>query len=151
MPPRFRSSHKKERAGYYASPDIRPMGIGRELFARRKGGAEFAVEISLSTVTIDGGTFVWSAIRDIGERERSIARLRQATRNKLLALTGLVSMCAWCKRIRDEGGSWLELEKYVQMHSRARFTHCICDDCLRRLDPAFDPTEESQAEHERNA
>jgi protein-histidine pros-kinase len=45
---RFRSAHMKHRASYYADPSIRPMGIAEVVWARRKDGAEFHVEINLS-------------------------------------------------------------------------------------------------------
>jgi hypothetical protein len=48
---------------------------------------------------------------------------------------GPISMCAWCKRVRDELGSWLPMEQYITSHSDTEFTHGLCKDCLRKLDP----------------
>jgi hypothetical protein len=50
------------------------------------------------------------------------------------SLRGLVPICASCKRIRDDGGSWNQLEAYVEEHSEAEFTHGICAECLRDLE-----------------
>jgi PAS domain S-box-containing protein len=75
IPERSRSMHRVDRAAYYADPSIRRMGVGRELSARRKDGVEFPVEISLAPVEIRGKTLVWSAIRDISDCERFIARV----------------------------------------------------------------------------
>jgi hypothetical protein len=74
-------------------------------------------------------------IREISERERSIAQLRLMMRHKRISLRGLIDICAWCKRVRDEG-MWQRVDMYVESHSAAKFTHGICQDCLRTLDPA---------------
>jgi hypothetical protein len=89
-------------------------------------------------VEISGHALVWSATRNISDRERSIAQVRLAIQNKHLVLTGLISVCAWRKRIRDEGGLWLPLERYIESHSDAKFSHGICKKCLQALDPAKD-------------
>jgi PAS domain S-box-containing protein len=136
VPDRFRTRHREYRATYYANPHTRPMGAGRDVWARRKDGVEVPVEINLSPVEIAGNTLVWSAIRNTSDRERSIARLRAGMENRRLGLTGLISLCAWCQRVRDEAGLWQQLEGYVQSHSEAKFTHGICEDCLKKLDPA---------------
>jgi len=47
-------------------------------------------------------------------------------------LRGLLPICAWCKRIRDENGDWHAVETYVQNHSEASFTHGICPDCVEK-------------------
>jgi PAS domain S-box-containing protein len=68
------------------------------------------------------------------ERERLIADLREAIA-KIKILTGLLPMCAWCKKVRDDKGYWKKVETYVQEHSDASFTHGICPDCLKKVDP----------------
>ena len=122
VPEGSRSVHPNHRISYYAEPSIRTMGIGRESSARRKDGVEFPAEISLSPTKIRGKTLVWSAIRDISDRER-------------LLLGGLISICSCCKRVRDEG-TWQPLETYVKSHSKAKFTPGLCQDCLGTLDLA---------------
>jgi PAS domain S-box-containing protein len=134
IPDRVRSLHPQNRIAYCADPSVRPMGVGAALYACGKDGVEFPVEISLSPVHIKRNTFVWSAIRDIHD-QYSIAQIREAVKNKLIALKGLLSVCAWCKKIHDESGSWEHLDKYIQTHSRIQFSHGICPNCLRRLDP----------------
>lgn len=136
VPDRFRSRHREHRTTYYADPSIRPMGIGRDVWALRKNGVEFPVEINLSPVDITGNALVWSAIRNTSDRERSIARVRAGMENRRLLLPGLIAICAWCKRICDEGGLWQPLEAYIESHSKAKFSHGICPDCLKKLDPA---------------
>ncbi len=52
-------------------------------------------------------------------------------------LWGLLPICANCKKIRDDGGYWTQLEAYIQSHSEADFSHSICPDCLSMLYPDF--------------
>lgn len=50
-------------------------------------------------------------------------------------LEGLLAICAGCKAVRDEGGTWVPVEQYVGDHSAAQFSHGLCPDCIRRLYP----------------
>ncbi|WP_374654563.1 PAS domain S-box protein [Dongia sp.] len=76
LPQRLREHHPSLRQAFFAEPQSRPMGIGRDLFARRKDGSEFPVEIGLSPIETEEGTMVLSAIVDISERRRSEERFR---------------------------------------------------------------------------
>ena len=69
LPIRTRMRHRQHRNGYMQNPSLRPMGSGLELFALRKDGSEFPVEISLSPVSSSMGEFVYSVIRDVTERK----------------------------------------------------------------------------------
>ena len=56
----------------------------------------------------------------------------QAALAEVKQLSGLLPICAWCKRIRDDQGSWQQIETYITVHSEADFTHGICPDCARK-------------------
>jgi PAS domain S-box-containing protein len=77
VPERF-AQHAHLRAGYLAAPATRPMGAASELWARRRDGSEFPVEISLSAIEGPEGLLVAAAIRDIADRlEMEAERARQ--------------------------------------------------------------------------
>jgi hypothetical protein len=65
------------------------------------------------------------------ERERLIEELQDALA-KVKTLSGLVPICSWCKKIRDDQGFWNQVEVFLQNHSDAVFTHGVCPDCLKK-------------------
>jgi two-component system, LuxR family, sensor kinase FixL len=91
VPERFRADHPAHRAGFFAAPQSRAMGAGRDLFARRKDGTEFQVEIGLNPIQTSEGTLVLTAIVDITERKRAEAELRQ-NREELAHVTRISAM-----------------------------------------------------------
>jgi PAS domain-containing protein len=68
------------------------------------------------------------------ELEKLVVELQQALA-KVKTLSGLLPICASCKKIRDDQGYWTQVEVYVRDHSHAEFTHSICPDCAKRLYP----------------
>jgi PAS domain S-box-containing protein len=70
------------------------------------------------------------------ERERLIKELQSAV-SDIKTLSGLVLICANCKKIRDDKGFWTQVESYIQERSHARFSHGICPDCMKKLYPNF--------------
>lgn len=58
-----------------------------------------------------------------------------ASRDEIRILTGILPICAWCKKIRDGEGDWQPVESYVRKHSEAVFSHGICPDCTGAIEP----------------
>jgi PAS domain S-box-containing protein len=115
-----------------------------ELRAHRPDGAEFPVEVS-SAIFDDpeGNELTCTILRDIGprkqaeaERELLISNLKEAL-GQVKVLSGLLPICAACKKIRDEQGHWNPIEKYIRDRSDAQFTHSICPECTQRLYPEY--------------
>lgn len=71
---------------------------------------------------------------DIREREELIDKLQDAIAS-VKTLTGLLPMCASCKRIRDDQGYWTQVENYISTHTDANFTHGFCPECVKKLYP----------------
>jgi PAS domain S-box-containing protein len=139
VPARFREQHSRHVERFVASPSVRPMGTGLELFALHKDTVEIPVDISISPWQTEAGVLLIAAIRDIterkrvhAERERLIAELKDALA-KVKLLSGLLPTCASCKKIRDKDGQWQPMETYIRHHSEAQFTHTVCPDCGERL------------------
>jgi len=60
-----------------------------------------------------------------------VNELQQAL-GSVRTLSGLLPICAYCKRIRDDQDYWKQIEHYLSEHSNARFSHGVCPDCLRK-------------------
>jgi DNA-binding NtrC family response regulator len=76
------------------------------------------------------------SIRYAIEREKLSSELRQAM-DRIKTLSGLLPICAACKKIRDDQGFWHQVEEYVRAHTDAEFTHGLCPKCADKLYPEF--------------
>jgi hypothetical protein len=70
------------------------------------------------------------------ERENAslIGSLKQALQ-EVKTLRGILPTCSYCKNIRDEDGTWHEVEAYIQRHSDAKFSHAVCEECIAKHHP----------------
>jgi PAS domain S-box-containing protein len=66
------------------------------------------------------------------DRERLIAELQEAL-SKVRTLSGLLPICAFCKKIRDDKGYWRQIESYLSTHTNAEVSHSLCQECAARL------------------
>jgi glucose-6-phosphate-specific signal transduction histidine kinase len=103
------------------------------------GRSEAHLASILWNISIQFGVFVafayaLSRIRVGIVEQRRLNRELQAALEEVKKLSGLLPICAWCKKIRDESGSWVQFELFVISHSEADFTHSICPDCARRVE-----------------
>ncbi|MER8847765.1 PAS domain S-box protein [Mesorhizobium australicum] len=96
VPDQFRSSHPLFRGKYGSRPLARPMGAGRDLYARRKDGSQVPVEIGISPIQTSEGLMTLASIVDISERKRSetqrdllMAELNHRVKNTLAVVQGI--------------------------------------------------------------
>jgi len=108
----------------------------------RKDGSLIDVSIGGAPIVVGGKQIgVLAVYRDItdrkkaeGERERIIQDLQDAL-NRVKTLSGLIPICANCKKIRDDQGYWSDVELYISKHSEAEFSHGLCSECMEKLYP----------------
>jgi len=77
IPTAFHNKHVDHRTKYFGDPKVRSMGAGLELYALRKDGTQFHVEISLSPLTTEEGTLVSASVRDITDRKHIEAQIQK--------------------------------------------------------------------------
>ena len=77
-----------------------------------------------------------SRINSERQREKLIDELQTALAD-VNTLSGLLPICAKCKKIRDDKGYWNQIESYIRDHSGAKFSHGICPDCAKELYSEF--------------
>jgi glucose-6-phosphate-specific signal transduction histidine kinase len=71
------------------------------------------------------------------ERTDLIFKLQNAL-SDVKELSGILPICASCKKIRDDEGYWRHVEEYLIRHTNAEFTHGLCKECSKKLYPQFD-------------
>lgn len=123
IPVRFLEKHKGHNATYMANPQSRPMGLGLDLYAKRKDGSEFPVEISLGTYKIQEEIYIISFINDISIRkqnENSIktlnAQLEQKVHERTMALGEAISKLQLQIKETEEAESELEKALAAERH-----------------------------------
>lgn len=93
------------------------------------------------------GAVLKGIVQDITERkERENEQKRlmtdlQDALTRIKTLSGLIPICANCKRIRDDKGYWQRIERYIEERSQAEFTHSLCPDCEQKLYGSMDKEE----------
>lgn len=78
-------------------------------------------------------TLVITRVKHLFYRERQLNEELSRAMAEIKVLSGLLPICASCKKIRDEQGAWHQIEVYISKRSEAIFSHGICPECLVRL------------------
>jgi PAS domain S-box-containing protein len=131
-----------------------------ETLRLRRDGTGIDVSITVSPIKTGDGNIQGASIvlRDITDRKRQekerlrlIEELKEALK-RVKTLNGLLPICASCKKIRNDGGYWEQVETYIRSRSNAEFTHGICPDCVRSLYPEYQSILDSpQVAHQESA
>ncbi|HOD54905.1 MAG TPA: response regulator [Candidatus Cloacimonadota bacterium] len=77
------------------------------------------------------------------ERNELLRKLKEQT-DKIKELSGLIPICASCKKIRNDDGYWFQVEEYIRQHTQAEFTHSLCPTCMKKLYPDYMHDEEDK-------
>ena len=109
-----------------------------------RDGHEIILEGNADCHFVDGKPHSTRAIfRDITEKKRVSEALRQANEELKRALAevkqlqGLLPICMYCKKIKDDEDAWQEVEAFVRQRSEAKFSHGVCPDCAAEWTAAF--------------
>src|SRR5262249_31244914 len=85
-----------------------------------------SIALAVVSVPLLRGRRLRARARELDERVQEAVR-------ELKVLSGLLPICAWCKKIRDDGGYWSKIEAYLSERTEAQFTHGICPECNEKM------------------
>lgn len=117
-----------------------------EFIVQKRDGTQFYVEVSASNVTsatkqILGrmASFVDISLKKQieNDRENLISKLQNAL-DTIKTLKGIIPICSYCKKIRNDKGAWDQMEAYICAHSDAYFSHSICPECYKKVKEEID-------------
>ena len=117
----------REKAG--SVPVVLLTGLDDEALAVRavhEGAQDYLIKGQVD------GHLLSRALRYAIERNKLMRELQDALA-KVKTLSGMIPICAWCRKIRDDKGYWDQVEEYLQTHPDADFTHGICPACKEGL------------------
>jgi len=90
--------------------------------------------LAVVVIALGAGIFLRLTNPILSRLGDTVAQLEK-TLGEVKTLRGIVPICSFCKKIRDDKGYWDQVEKYVQQHSEATFTHGICPECMAEYYP----------------
>ncbi|BHH82244.1 PAS domain-containing protein [Desulforhopalus sp. 52FAK] len=112
-----------------------------EFIVQNSDGATFVVEVSVSNVTSEANQVLgrMASFVDItsrkeieNDRENLINKLQNAL-DTIKVLKGILPICSYCKKIRDDKGAWDQMEAYLSEYSDVQFSHGVCPDCYKKV------------------
>lgn len=126
------------REAYIAELKINKTVSAYHLLARNRDGEDLELETSSRIIEDSAGNYLGleGILRDVTERRRYEAEREKLVRElkealaQVRTLSGMLPICASCKKIRDDKGYWNQIEEYITNHSGVFFSHGICPDCL---------------------
>lgn len=110
---------------------------------RRKDGKIIDVELSNNGAIYRGKKLIFCICRDISDRKKAekereeLIRRLETSLSEIKALRGILPLCSFCKKIRDDKGYWEQVDIYINKHSEADISHSICPECLKKHFPEF--------------
>lgn len=111
---------------------------------RCKDGSIIDVELSNNGIVYRGLKLIFCICRDVTkrnqatqEREKLVTELQDALA-EIKTLQGILPLCLYCKKIRDDKGYWEKVDVYITKHSQADISHSICPQCLKEHYPDLD-------------
>lgn len=128
--------------------DLTQTKITFETRHRRKDGTVYDVEVTAAGAKLGEEPMVLTISRDITERknaEEALLREKNKLQDALAEvkkLSGLLPICASCKKIRDDDGYWRQIESYIGEHSEAYFSHGLCPECAKKLYAEIESSED---------
>jgi len=114
-----------------------------ETIHKKKDGTYMPVELTTTIIAYGNRKVLQSFIRDISkrrkaedEKERLIAKLKKAL-DEIKTLQGILPLCSFCKKIRDDKGYWEQVDVYIHKHLQADISHSICPECMQKHYPEY--------------
>lgn len=89
----------------------------------------------VNVILFDGALFISLLLALLHLRQEEIA----AQRSEMRTLSGLLPVCAWCKKVRDDEGYWREITDYFAQKNRVKLTHGICQECRDKIQATVVP------------
>lgn len=138
IPLRYREAHLRGLNRFLTTGEGPVLNRRIEITALHRTGREFPVELTISPLRRGKGFIFNAFIHDISERKKAEAEREnliqelQAALANVKALSGLLPICASCKKIKDDQGYWQQVETYIGHHTAAEFTHGLCPECTQR-------------------
>ena len=133
---RIKMGYQNIRNGTADYPSFEFVGV-------RSDGIEIDVDAASTVIRIEDQQIVLLFLRDVTEKKKNeeektrlIAELQDAL-SQIKTLSGMLPICASCKKIRNDEGYWEQIEAYISHHSEAVFSHGICPDCIKKLYPEY--------------
>ena len=99
---------------------------------------ELWMRLLISCLLLALGIYAHVSMRKLKKSNEERLRLEKELENSLAKLlSGFIAICANCKDIREEDGTWIQIEGYVQKHSDVKFSHGVCQKCAKLLYPEY--------------